>query len=133
MTTKNDDDQSRLEPSERASESAQRGDVSSKACDIVIAAEHPSPENGGPCHGCAFRRGTVANRDEITQTMIRMCVEGFRTFDCHMKPGLCRGYVAAANLRGVPATAKESAKADVWGLAADMLSDEIEKVKVLRG
>ena len=106
----------------------------SEAVETVIAAEHPSPEAGGPCHGCAFRPGTEANRDDVTQLMIRLCVEGFRTFDCHMKPGLCRGYVAAANLRGVPKRGdrRERTKVEVLGWTADRIA-EMVGVKALRG
>jgi len=105
----------------------------SEAVEAGIAHKHPSPENGGPCHGCAFRKGTEANRDDVTQTMIRLCVEGMRTFDCHMTPGLCRGYIAAANLRGVPTTAKDKKRADVCGTAADLIAGMVGHVARLRG
>lgn len=105
----------------------------SPSVEAVIAAEHPAPDRGGPCSGCAFRKGTEANRDEVTQTMIRLCVEGMRTFDCHMRPGLCKGYIAAANLRGVPTTKRDRVKADIYGTAADFIAGMIDNVKALRG
>lgn len=75
--------------------------VPSAACDAVMAARHPSPADGGPCVTCAFRVGTEANTTPHTVILARLCVEGSRPFYCHERPGLCRGFVAALNLRGV--------------------------------
>ena len=69
----------------------------------VMEAEHPSPECGGPCATCAFREGTEANRSELTLLRALFCVAGLVPFLCHEKPGACRGWIAAVNLRGVPA------------------------------
>lgn len=99
--------------------------VPSAACDAVMAAEHPTDENGGPCATCAFRPGTEANRAWWTTDLARLCVEGFRTFHCHEHPRLCRGFVAAINLRGVPQDEDDKRWCEVAGHAADMLSDAI--------
>lgn len=107
--------------------------IPSAACDAVLAAEHPSPEEGGPCATCAFRVGTEPNKSEHTVALARLCVEGFRMFHCHEKPGLCRGYVAAANLRGLPGTEEEIRRAAVYGCAADLLNDGIDHVVATYG
>lgn len=99
--------------------------VPSHACDAVVAAEKPSPEDGGPCATCAFRVGTEANVTEHTMTLARLCVEGFRTFHCHETPQLCRGFIAALNLRGTPATEADKSWAVVCGEIADSLHDAI--------
>ncbi len=101
--------------------------VPSAACDAVLAAQHPSPEAGGPCATCAFRAGTEANQAPHTMLLARLCVEGARAFHCHERPQLCRGYVAAANLRGVPDTDEGRARQQVAGHAADMLSACIQR------
>ena len=51
-------------------------DVPSAASDAVIAANHPAPEQGGPCATCAFRPGTEANLSPHTMQLARLCVEG---------------------------------------------------------
>jgi hypothetical protein len=93
----------------------------SPACDAVIAAVHPSPEDGGPCATCAFRPGTQANQTTHTMELARLCVEGGREFSCHEKPQLCRGFIAAINLRGVPETDEDRRWQVVCGDAADVL------------
>lgn len=103
--------------------------VPSEACDLVMAADHPSPADGGPCATCAFRAGTEAHHSEHTVTLARLCVEGLRSFNCHERPGLCRGYVAAANLRGVPSGEYEERWADVMGCAADIIGDAINAAR----
>lgn len=103
--------------------------VPSAASDAVIAAVHPSPENGGPCATCAFRPGTEANRTMHTIELARLCVEGLRLFYCHEHPGLCRGYVAAVNLRGVPESEDDKRWAEVSGMVADMFADMIADAK----
>jgi hypothetical protein len=90
------------------------------AFDLVEAAAHPSPEDGGPCSSCAFRPGTEANRSAHTVLLAKLCIEGGRMFSCHERPGLCRGYIAAANLRGLPFDERAT-------LGADILADIIEK------
>lgn len=99
--------------------------VPSPACDAVMAAEHPSPECGGPCATCAFREGTEANQTWHTVELARLCVEGFRYFYCHEQPQLCRGFVAAMNLRGTPETEAERRWAEVNRMAADMFAEAI--------
>ncbi len=99
--------------------------VPSAASDAVTAAEHPSPEAGGPCATCAFRPGTEANTTPHTVELARLCVEGFRHFYCHEQPRLCRGFIAALNLRGVPETDDDRKWAEIAGHAADILSDAI--------
>lgn len=107
------------------------GVVQSPATDAVIAAHHPAPCDGGPCATCAFRPGTEANLTEHTITLARLCVEGGRMFSCHERPGLCRGFVAAINLRGV--TEDEEAKrwSIIAGEAADILSRCIDAAKAV--
>lgn len=96
-----------------------------QAVAIVLAANHPSPENGGPCWTCAFRPGTEASTTEHTRELARLCVEGLRAFHCHERPQLCRGFVAAVNLRGVPETEDDRRYAEACGVAADLLGELI--------
>lgn len=102
--------------------------MESKALDEVMAAQHPSPQEGGPCATCAFRPGTEANQTEHTTALVRLCVEGMRLFHCHEKKQLCRGYLAAANLRGVPAP-EESDKVKIAGFLADQFSSAISRAR----
>ena len=44
-----------------------------------------------------------------------------RYFDCHEKPQLCRGFVAAVNLRGEPKNEDDKRWCFVAGHAADIL------------
>lgn len=90
-----------------------------------MSAEHPSPECGGPCATCAFRSGTEANRSWHTVTLARACVEGIVPFYCHEKPQMCRGFVAAVNLRGAPADENDARWAQVNRHLADILGDAI--------
>lgn len=101
-------------------------DVPSAASDAVEAAQHPSPAAGGPCATCAFRPGTEANRTPHTRDLARLCVEGFRNFHCHEHPHLCRGFVAALNLRGVPQDDEDRKWSEVAACAADLLQDAID-------
>lgn len=103
--------------------------VPSAACDAVLAAEHPTPELGGPCATCAFRVGTEANRTPRTMALARLCVEGFRYFYCHESEQLCRGYIAALNVRGVPANEDDERWSVVAGEAADLLGDCISAAR----
>lgn len=103
--------------------------IYSPSVDIVMAASHPKPSDGGPCATCAFRSGSQANLTEHTQALVRFCVEGFREFHCHEKPQLCRGFIAAMNLRGVPKTKAERKQSDAAGAAADVLSQCIAMAK----
>lgn len=103
--------------------------VSSPACDLVMSREHPPYSAGGPCHDCAFREGTEANASQHTVMMARLCVEGFRQFDCHVHPGICRGFVAALNVRGVPETEEERRWQEVTGAAADLLAECVAAAK----
>lgn len=109
-----------MKNSEREAESF---GVPSPASDAVMAADHPSHVNGGPCATCAFRRGTEANCTPHTMELARLCVEGGRPFYCHEHPGLCRGFVAALNLRGAPETEDERRWSVVAGEAADILAE----------
>lgn len=93
--------------------------IESPAFDAVLAAEHPSPECGGPCATCAFRPGSEASASEHTVALAKACVEGGKYFRCHEHPALCRGWIAAVNLRGLPFD-------DAAGLAADLLGDAID-------
>ena len=103
--------------------------VPSEACDIVSAAAHPSWTNGGPCDDCAFRTGSDASQHAHTIESSRLCVEGFRPFHCHLHPGLCRVYVAAANIRGLPYDEEDRRWATVAGAAADIIGACIEAAK----
>ena len=103
--------------------------VPSAACDAVESAKHPSPEAGGPCATCAFRPGTEANRSAHTAELARLCVEGFRFFYCHEQPQLCRGYLAAINVRGVPESEDDRRWSDVCGIAADLIADCISRAE----
>ncbi len=100
--------------------------VPSPASDAVIAAAHPSPEDGCPCATCAFRPGTEANRTEHTIELARLCVEGGREFSCHERPQLCRGFIAAINLRGAPEDEEARRWCEVAGAAADIFSKCID-------
>ena len=95
--------------------------VPSAACDLVLGACHPSPGAGGPCATCAFRVGTEANRTASTMQLARLCVEGFRPFDCHEQSQLCRGYIAALNVRGVPVDDDDRKWSEVARFSADLL------------
>lgn len=104
-------------------------DIESPASDAVFNASHPSPEDGGPCATCAFRPGTEASQSQHTVALARLCVEGGRYFHCHEQPQLCRGFVAAVNLRGVPETEDGRRWMDVCRDAADILGDCIAAAK----
>jgi hypothetical protein len=106
-----------------------RAGVPSPACDVVLAASHPPPEKGGPCLTCAFRQGTEANTTPHTMTLARLCVEGFRQFHCHEQPQLCRGWLAALNLRGTPESQDDKNWSVVAGHAADVLAQCIATAK----
>lgn len=93
--------------------------------DIVTAANHPTPEQGGPCATCAFRPGTEANQTAHTVALARACVEGLEAFQCHEHPGLCRGWIAAANLRGVPESEEDRRYCEMQAAVAGILSDAI--------
>lgn len=99
--------------------------VPSAACDAVLEAAHPAPEAGGPCATCAFRPGTEANTTAHTITLARLCVEGLRPFYCHEQPQLCRGFIAATNLRGVPETEEARRWQEINAAAADLYADAI--------
>ncbi len=118
-------DRQTVTPTERATASTDCG-VPSAACDAVIAAIHPSPENGGPCATCAFRVGTEANQTWHTMALARLSVEGGRMFHCHERVQLCRGFVAALNLRGAPQDEDDRNWAVVAGHAADMFTQCID-------
>lgn len=73
---------------------------SSQAFDLVVEDDHkPSDDAGGPCATCAFRKGTEANRTSHTVELAKFCVEGISPFDCHEHKRLCRGWIAAVNLK----------------------------------
>jgi hypothetical protein len=103
--------------------------VPSAASDEVMAAAHPPPDAGGPCASCAFRAGTEANMTEHTVTLARLCVESLRPFYCHERPGLCRGFIAAINMRGVPEDEEDRRWRVVAGDAADILGACIAAAK----
>lgn len=103
-----------------------KSQIPSPACDAVLAGDHPAWESGGPCATCAFRPGTEAATTQHTVELARLCVEGFRYFGCHEHAGLCRGYVAAMNLRGVPQDEDDRRWSIVAGEAADILQMAIE-------
>lgn len=105
--------------------------IHSPSVDAVMAAQHPKPSDGGPCATCAFRPGTQANTTEHTQALVRLCVEGIREFHCHEKPQLCRGFIAALNLRGVPKTRDERRHSEAAGFAADVLAQCIAMAKAI--
>jgi hypothetical protein len=97
----------------------------SPACDVVSGGNQPSPKQGGPCATCAFRNGTEASQTPHTMTLARLCVEGLSPFMCHEKPGLCHGFIAAANLRGAPCTETDIEYAAVCRETAEHLADAI--------
>lgn len=101
----------------------------SAACDLVMLAVHPSPEDGGPCATCAFRPGTEANRSPHTVELARLCVEGLEPFDCHEQPQLCRGFIAAANVRGIPEDDDDRRWQQMARHAADILGRCIDAAK----
>lgn len=53
--------------------------------------------------------------------LAKLCVEGLVPFDCHEKAQLCRGFIAAVNLRGAPTTRTERRHAEAAKSAAEML------------
>lgn len=101
----------------------------SPACAAIEDAHHPSPADGGPCATCAFRKGTEANTSEHTTQLAALCVEGLRPFHCHEAPQLCRGFVAAVNLRGVPEGDDDRKWAEVAGAGADILAECIARAR----
>lgn len=105
--------------------------VPSEATDLVVAAmpSAPSPEAGGPCATCAFRSGTEAHQADYTYALARLCVEGGVPFYCHEQEQLCRGFIAAVNVRGVPANEDERRWAEVARMGADVLGRCIDAAK----
>lgn len=99
--------------------------ISSPAFDAVSAASHPSPEAGGPCETCAFRPGTEASQTTHTVALVKLSIEGLVPFHCHERPQLCRGFIAAANLRGVPRDEEDMRRVKSMVLACEVLSDAI--------
>lgn len=97
----------------------------SPACDAVIAAEKPSVVDGGPCETCAFRSGTEANQTEHTLLLAKLCVEAVTPFHCHEQPQLCRGFIAAVNLNGVPLTEDARRFQQAAAFAAEVLAEAI--------
>ena len=106
-----------------------RSSVPSPASDAVLEARHPSPNAGGPCATCAFRKGTEANETRHTMDLARLCVEGGRPFYCHEQPQLCRGFIAAINLRGPDETEGDKRWSEMNAMAADVLSLCIERAR----
>jgi hypothetical protein len=53
--------------------------------------------------------------------LARLCVEGITPFSCHEKPQLCRGFIAAVNLRGAPDTEDDRRWQEVARDSADIL------------
>jgi len=98
----------------------------STASDAVMSADHPCHEDGGPCHDCAFRPGSEANKSRHTVTLARLCVEGMTQFDCHVHAGMCRGWIAAMNLNGEPDTDLGRAKCEGAAIMAEILTDAIQ-------
>jgi len=97
--------------------------VQSPAFDAVLGdTSMPAPADGGPCVTCAFRPQTEANNTPHTVALAKLCVEGLRPFHCHEKPQLCRGFVAAANLRGVPSDDGDRQWSEAAGYMADVLA-----------
>ena len=99
----------------------------SGAFQAVLHADHPSPENGGPCATCAFRIGTEANRSEHTTALAALCVEGLREFRCHEKPQLCRGWIAAVNAKHAAGEYADKKHLEASRFCADFLSDAIDR------
>lgn len=103
--------------------------MNSDAFDLVVNHPHPSPENGGPCATCAFRKGTRPNETEHTTTLAMLCVEGLTPFHCHEHPQLCRGWIAAVNvlyLDGVPQDEDAVHHREACAFAAEALSEAIQ-------
>lgn len=102
----------------------------SSAFDAVVEAEHPSPADGGPCATCAFRKGTEANSMPHTVELAKLCVEGVTPFDCHERPRLCRGWIAAVNLRAAAGEVTDDEESrryrDVMRFAADTFGRAID-------
>ncbi len=101
-------------------------DLPSLAFDAVCAASHPSPEDGGPCATCAFRSGTQASESRHTVILAKLCVEGLTPFQCHEQPQLCRGFIAACNLRGPSQDEDHRRHTEAARLAADLLGAAID-------
>jgi hypothetical protein len=94
----------------------------SAAYDAVLNADKPSPDAGGPCATCAFRLNTEAACSQHTSTLAKLCVEGITPFHCHEAPTLCRGWIAAVNLNGVPETEDERRWMECARAAAEILA-----------
>lgn len=75
---------------------------------VMNSAERVGEEVGGVpetvmqerCAGCAYRPGTEANRDPLTQTTAYLCLLASEPFRCHHGDGgssehLCRGWLDA--------------------------------------
>ena len=99
------------------------------AFEAVEAAIHPDECDGGPCHDCAFRKGSVANGTLHTRMLAQACVDGLVPFYCHINPGLCRGFVAAVNLVGAPETEDEKRQCEAAKMLADVLALAIAAAK----
>jgi hypothetical protein len=75
----------------------------------VIAMDHDSPMPVR-CAGCAFTKGTEANRSDITRLTAEICVLSDEPFYCHAnavdnalpagQERLCRGFVESLAVRG---------------------------------
>lgn len=115
------DEGAHLDRPAAATGSTAASNVPSPACDAVLNADQPSHEDGGPCHDCALRRGSEASQTAHTVELARLCVEGIRPFYCHVHPGVCRGWVAAVNLRGAPQDEDDRRWMEVAAHAADVL------------
>jgi hypothetical protein len=103
--------------------------MESEAFDVIAGADHPAPEDGGPCGTCAFRPGSQASQTEHTVQLANLCVEGIVPFHCHEQEQLCRGWIAAVNLQGMdgglPMDVESIRHREASAFAADILSDAI--------
>ena len=103
-------------------------DISPALVAVMADERKPAPDAGGPCATCAFRPGSEASRSPHTIELAALCVEGLTQFMCHERPGLCKGWVAAVNLKHAAGEyAGEDNRRHMLAMrfAADMLSDAI--------
>jgi hypothetical protein len=65
--------------------------------------------------------------------LVVACVEGLVPFYCHEKDQLCRGFVAASNLRGAPKNRADKRHAKAAAIVAEVIAQAIAFGKAADG